>query len=202
MNIFCIYLNCIIWTSIIIEETKSFIILSNLFSSSKLNFLPVPTASLVKTQDDTFLSKELSPIESLLIEDVTCREEKNEHYKRSALRVVKICTSILLCVILFFATNISNKNNIVWATDDTKGMGCVAVHCSKDLSKCLSNGQCAQGLGCFIRCSTTRSDVATLGEGDCQVRCMDLYQNSLLDKFTECSLTKYQCYEPLDADPR
>ena len=100
-----------------------------------------------------------------------------------------------------------------------KGMSCVSAYCSRELSKCLSNPSCAQGLGCFIGCSTsdivkgtststgtgTNKGTSTIEhrtEGACQVRCMDLYQSPLLDDFTECSLTKNNCYECLKADDR
>lgn len=90
------------------------------------------------------------------------------------------------------------------ALDETKGMNCVAKNCSQELSKCLSDANCTRGLGCFISCSSM--DALKSGpnklEGSCQVRCMDLYQNSILDDFTECTLTNNRCYEPIKADNR
>ncbi len=93
------------------------------------------------------------------------------------------------------------------------GMACVAEHCSSPLSRCLSDLTCAKGLGCFMNCAMndalasekniyTKGIVTMRSEGACQVRCMDLYQNKLLDDFTECSLTKYRCYDALRADAR
>jgi len=79
------------------------------------------------------------------------------------------------------------------------GMACVAKHCSRELGECLSDRQCARGMGCFVGCVVNPQIEI---EGSCQVRCMDLYQNENLDKFTDCTLTRNKCYETLKADNR
>lgn len=91
------------------------------------------------------------------------------------------------------------------------GMACVSQSCSRQLSECLADSNCAKGLGCFSRCAakdaydkirSNRKDVDARIEGSCQVRCMDLYQNERLDDFTDCTLTKNRCYDVLKADAR
>lgn len=75
-------------------------------------------------------------------------------------------------------------------------MSCVMSHCSKELSACMSNPQCAQGLGCFMTCAAQKQ------EGACQVRCTDLHENEQLRRFTKCTLADRQCYPALAADAR
>mmetsp|Transcript_33455 Transcript_33455/g.72393 ORF Transcript_33455/g.72393 Transcript_33455/m.72393 type:complete len:488 (+) Transcript_33455:39-1502(+) len=91
-----------------------------------------------------------------------------------------------------------------FAMDDdvvSKGMSCVASKCSKQFASCISDKTCSNGMGCFVKCAAlphSQSDA----EGSCQVRCMDLYQNELLDDFTDCTLTNNACYKALDVDER
>ena len=126
-------------------------------------------------------------------------------YKNVAWESGKCRMSPSLCV----ANMLDSKSN----TNEKAvgGMGCIVANCPIEFSSCLANPKCASGLRCFIQCAisdatSTRSDNAleqqTRTEGSCQTRCMDLYQNTLLDEFTECSLTNNRCYPPLRSDHR
>ncbi len=114
-------------------------------------------------------------------------------------RVLAYCISLVIFLVPFAHTR-------TCFAQEAKGMNCVSKYCSQELSKCISDPKCARGLGCFINCSTIdilkNPTVKMKEEGVCQVRCMDLYQNSNLDDFTECTLTKNCCYEPIKSDER
>lgn len=161
------------------------------------------TRSSLLSSDD----KSNTPIKSTSV--------KASHVKYS--NWVKYTTLPLLLLLLSFSMPTNIQQNHHYQAVAEEGMTCVAKNCSKELSKCLSNPTCGQGLGCFIGCTTSdivknsSSRVAAVDElgkqpkiieGACQVRCMDLYQNHLLDDFTECSLTKNHCYPCLKADDR
>jgi violaxanthin de-epoxidase len=86
-------------------------------------------------------------------------------------------------------------------TSPLTGMACVANSCSTELKECLADPTCTKGLTCFVRC-VVNSKQEHAGEGVCQQRCMDLYENTLLKRFTECSITENKCYPALPADIR
>ena len=111
-----------------------------------------------------------------------------------------------LILFMFTLSGLPYQNLLIkpsFATETT-GMVCVTQHCTSQLSKCLSDSDCSKGLGCFVACAAKDSigSTAINKEGSCQVRCMDLHENELLNEFTECSLTQNRCYAPLKADVR
>lgn len=74
------------------------------------------------------------------------------------------------------------------------GMVCATKNCIRELKNCMTDKSCAPGLACLLSCRFREN------EGDCQVRCMDLYENRAMEELTECTLTKNSCYPPLPAD--
>jgi hypothetical protein len=84
------------------------------------------------------------------------------------------------------------------------GMSCVAEHCSEKLSKCLSDGNCSRGMGCFVKCAAIDSIgyTAENEQGLCQARCMDLHESSVMNEFAHCAMAQYKCIDPLPADLR
>jgi len=114
-----------------------------------------------------------------------------------------LLTSVILSILIAFSGLPSDYLEIQPTYAVGGGMACVANHCSAKLSQCLSDPKCAQGLGCFMGCAAKDAIHSNqMSEGSCQVRCMDLYQNKLLDDFTDCSLTENHCYDALKADTR
>jgi hypothetical protein len=87
---------------------------------------------------------------------------------------------------------------------DNGGMSCVAEHCSDKLSKCLSDGNCSRGMGCFIKCAAQDSIGSTAKnlQGLCQARCMDLHESTVFNDFAHCAMAQNKCLEPLPADLR
>ena len=121
--------------------------------------------------------------------------------KRTANRK-NIFFQILFLVTIMFSIPPEYNMMLQPSFGSDKGMSCVTEKCGDRLTKCLSDSKCARGLGCFISCAARDSLNSNDSEGACQVRCMDLYENALLNEFTDCSLTKNKCYDPLKADMR
>jgi VDE lipocalin domain len=89
--------------------------------------------------------------------------------------------------------------------DAASGMVCVASKCGSVLQECVKDSTCLRGLGCFVACAanpTSATSGGPVGEGACQVRCVDLYECDKLNAFTKCTLTENSCYPALAADPR
>lgn len=186
MKLQYIYFYNAIWAYIFVS-TRSFI---------TPNYNPL---DLCPTQQHEKLKVRLSKFKSWSV--VKGKEEQEIDFLPPRKLCKRIASILFLTTILFASNNINER--ALGVDEAATGMRCVTSYCSKELSQCLSNGSCAQGLGCFMGCATTDAVKGNVGnEGACQVRCMDLYQNKLLDEFTECSLTKNRCYEPLQADQK
>lgn len=84
------------------------------------------------------------------------------------------------------------------------GMSCVAENCAGKLSKCLSDGNCSRGMGCFVKCAAMDYIVSSSknAQGLCQARCMDLHESSVFNDFAHCAMTQNKCIDPIPADLR
>jgi len=140
-------------------------------------------------------------------------KKKRLTFSSRIVSIIKISCILLLSTLFISIPNAANTlpsldfSNVLMKQHTfavENGIGCVATQCLKELSKCLSNAQSAHGLGCFIICSTndiiqTSRDASKQRnnersgklEGSCEVQSIVLYQNKLLDDFTECSLMKF-----------
>jgi VDE lipocalin domain len=90
---------------------------------------------------------------------------------------------------------------VAHAADAASGMMCVTSNCGSILQECVKDSTCLRGLGCFVACAANPDASAAMGEGACQVRCVDLYECDTLNAFTKCTLTDNGCYPALAADP-
>jgi hypothetical protein len=79
-------------------------------------------------------------------------------------------------------------------------MICASQNCQTQLTRCMNDKTCATGLACLLGCQLHRNSNAD--EGNCQVRCMDLYENEAMQALTDCALTDHQCYPPSEADAK
>ncbi|KAL2345857.1 hypothetical protein Fmac_007142 [Flemingia macrophylla] len=59
--------------------------------------------------------------------------------------------------------------------------------CRVELAKCLSNPSCAANIACLQTCNN-RPD-----ETECQIKCGDLFENSVVDEFNECAVSRKKC---------
>jgi hypothetical protein len=67
-----------------------------------------------------------------------------------------LCAMYMLFTV---ALNPSVENTHIQSAVASNGgaMSCVAEHCSEKLSKCLSDGNCSRGMGCFVKCAAMDS---------------------------------------------
>ncbi|KHN35342.1 Violaxanthin de-epoxidase, chloroplastic [Glycine soja] len=73
------------------------------------------------------------------------------------------------------------------AVDALKTCACLLKDCRIELAKCLSNPSCAANIACLQTCNN-RPD-----ETECQIKCGDLFENSVVDEFNECAVSRKKC---------
>ncbi|XP_058103275.1 violaxanthin de-epoxidase, chloroplastic isoform X2 [Magnolia sinica] len=73
------------------------------------------------------------------------------------------------------------------AVDALKTCTCLLKECKVELAKCISNPSCAANIACLQTCNN-RPD-----ETECQIKCGDLFENSVVDEFNECAVSRKKC---------
>ncbi|PKI36003.1 hypothetical protein CRG98_043578 [Punica granatum] len=79
------------------------------------------------------------------------------------------------------------------AVDALKTCACLLKECRVELAKCIANPGCAASVACLQTCNN-RPD-----ETECQIKCGDLFENSTVDEFNECAVSRKKCV-PRKAD--
>ncbi|KAL1313221.1 hypothetical protein AAHE18_16G097000 [Arachis hypogaea] len=79
------------------------------------------------------------------------------------------------------------------AVDALKTCTCLLKECRIELVRCLSNPSCAANVACLQTCNN-RPD-----ETECQIKCGDLFENSVVDEFNECAVSRKKCV-PMKSD--
>ncbi|CAA7053322.1 unnamed protein product [Microthlaspi erraticum] len=73
------------------------------------------------------------------------------------------------------------------AVDALKTCACLLKECRIELAKCIANPSCAANVACLQTCNN-RPD-----ETECQIKCGDLFANSVVDEFNECAVSRKKC---------
>ncbi|XP_020111643.1 violaxanthin de-epoxidase, chloroplastic [Ananas comosus] len=73
------------------------------------------------------------------------------------------------------------------AADALKTCTCLLKECRVELAKCIANPSCAANIACLQTCND-RPD-----ETECQIKCGDLFENSVVDEFNECAVSRKKC---------
>lgn len=73
------------------------------------------------------------------------------------------------------------------AVDALKTCTCLLKECRIELAKCIANPSCAANVACLQTCNN-RPD-----ETECQIKCGDLFENSVVDQFNECAVSRKKC---------
>ncbi|KAH6803959.1 non-photochemical quenching 1 [Perilla frutescens var. frutescens] len=73
------------------------------------------------------------------------------------------------------------------ATDALKTVTCLLKECRLELAKCIANPSCAANVACLNTCNN-RPD-----ETECQIKCGDLFANSVVDEFNDCAVSRKKC---------
>ena len=64
---------------------------------------------------------------------------------------------------------------------------CLLQNCGKELAKCVTDEKCLEDLVCLQGC------FGQPDEGDCQIRCGDLYASQAVGTFNTCAVTEKSC---------
>ncbi|KAL5566776.1 hypothetical protein UlMin_029940 [Ulmus minor] len=94
------------------------------------------------------------------------------------LHLIKL-VGLLACTLMF----IPSAN----AVDALKTCSCLLKECRIELAKCIANPSCAANVACLQTCNN-RPD-----ETECQIKCGDLFENSVVDEFNECAVSRKKC---------
>ncbi|XP_051120173.1 violaxanthin de-epoxidase, chloroplastic-like isoform X2 [Andrographis paniculata] len=73
------------------------------------------------------------------------------------------------------------------AVDALKVCSCLLKGCRLELAKCIANPSCAANVACLQTCNN-RPD-----ETECQIKCGDLFENSVVDEFNNCAVSQKKC---------
>ncbi|KAG6389194.1 hypothetical protein SASPL_150653 [Salvia splendens] len=73
------------------------------------------------------------------------------------------------------------------AVDALKTCTCLLKECRIELAKCIANPSCAANVACLNTCNN-RPD-----ETECQIKCGDLFANSVVDEFNDCAVSRKKC---------
>lgn len=73
------------------------------------------------------------------------------------------------------------------AADTLKTCACLLKECRVELAKCIANPSCAANIACLQTCND-RPD-----ETECQINCGNLFENSVVDDFNECAVSRKKC---------
>lgn len=98
--------------------------------------------------------------------------------ERNNLECLKLA-GILLCALLVIPS--------ADAVDALKTCTCLLKECRLELAKCIANPSCAANVACLQTCNN-RPD-----ETECQIKCGDLFENSVVDEFNECAVSRKKC---------
>ncbi|CAD5178864.1 violaxanthin de-epoxidase, chloroplastic-like [Musa acuminata AAA Group] len=92
---------------------------------------------------------------------------------------VTTITGLLACTLLFVPS--------AEAVDSLKTCSCLLKECRVELAKCIANPSCAANVACLQTCND-RPD-----ETECQIKCGDLFENSVVDEFNDCAVSRKKC---------
>ncbi|PIN19955.1 Violaxanthin de-epoxidase [Handroanthus impetiginosus] len=73
------------------------------------------------------------------------------------------------------------------AVDALKVCTCLLRECRLELTKCIANPSCAANIACLQTCNN-RPD-----ETECQIKCGDLFENTVVDEFNDCAVSRKKC---------
>ncbi|KAF3783452.1 Violaxanthin de-epoxidase [Nymphaea thermarum] len=73
------------------------------------------------------------------------------------------------------------------AVDALKTCACLLKECRLELASCIANPACAANIACLQTCNN-RPD-----ETECQIKCGDLFENTVVDQFNECAVSRKKC---------
>ncbi|KAI7748776.1 hypothetical protein M8C21_022780 [Ambrosia artemisiifolia] len=146
-----------------------------LFRSYKMNYLSDYLTPLSHC-------KEKSPICSIsAFEEM----ERFDLRKGAALILQKQWRQFIQMAIILVCTFVVIPN--VDAVDALKTCTCLLKECRIELAKCIANPSCAANVACLQTCNN-RPD-----ETECQIKCGDLFENSVVDQFNECAVSRKKC---------
>ncbi|GKB17212.1 violaxanthin de-epoxidase, chloroplastic, partial [Tanacetum coccineum] len=158
-----------------IQSTHGFYKLFQLFRSYKISCLPDSkySAALSHCKVKSPIDESFEEIERFDLRKGVPLIFKNQWRQFIQLAIVLACTFIVI--------------PRVDAVDALKTCTCLLKECRIELAKCIANPSCAANVACLQTCNN-RPD-----ETECQIKCGDLFENSVVDQFNECAVSRKKC---------
>ncbi|KAI5058406.1 hypothetical protein GOP47_0026576 [Adiantum capillus-veneris] len=75
----------------------------------------------------------------------------------------------------------------IQAVDALKTCTCLLKECRVELARCIADPKCAANVACLQTCNNKPD------ETECQIGCGDLFENSVVDQFNECAVSRKKC---------
>ncbi|KAF3452412.1 hypothetical protein FNV43_RR02845 [Rhamnella rubrinervis] len=150
-------------------------------------FLFRKTQEISSSFSTTASKNEVAPETQNLVRTVIyclAEEVSNAFKEWRQLHLMKIA-GFLACTLLV----IPSAN----AVDALKTCACLLKECRIELAECIGNPSCAANIACLQTCNN-RPD-----ETECQIKCGDLFENSVVDEFNECAVSRKKCV-PMKSD--
>eukprot|EP00252_Welwitschia_mirabilis_P023197 TRINITY_DN650_c0_g1_i3.p1 TRINITY_DN650_c0_g1~~TRINITY_DN650_c0_g1_i3.p1 ORF type:complete len:491 (-),score=115.71 TRINITY_DN650_c0_g1_i3:538-2010(-) len=98
---------------------------------------------------------------------------------------VKSCLMAILAEFVMLHTFFANPS--AYAADALKTCACLLKECRVEFARCITDPACAANIACLQSCNN-RPD-----ETECQIKCGDLFENNVVDKFNECAVSRKNC---------
>mmetsp|Transcript_5103 Transcript_5103/g.14822 ORF Transcript_5103/g.14822 Transcript_5103/m.14822 type:complete len:452 (-) Transcript_5103:239-1594(-) len=73
------------------------------------------------------------------------------------------------------------------ATDSKAIVGCLFSKCQLPLAKCIANPKCLANVVCINTCNGRDDEI------ECQIKCGDLFENSVVGEFNKCVVSEMAC---------
>ncbi|KAK2638110.1 hypothetical protein Ddye_025905 [Dipteronia dyeriana] len=96
----------------------------------------------------------------------------------SQLQLMKVA-GVLACMFLVIPS--------AGAVDALKTCTCLLKECRLELAKCIANPSCAANVTCLQTCNNRPDEI------ECQIKCGDLFENSVVDEFNDCAVSRKKC---------
>jgi len=85
------------------------------------------------------------------------------------------------------ALSLSSVSAPALAADSSAIVGCLFTKCQVPLTKCIANPKCLANVACINTCNGRPDEIG------CQIKCGDLFENSVVGEFNKCAITTMGC---------
>lgn len=127
-------------------------------------------------------------------EDVTPRDHTRPHERslnavlEDFVQSARRSAQSLALAVAIGATAITQTPSVAQAVSDPGAIvSCLVQKCPVPLGKCILNPKCLANVACINTCNGREDEI------DCQIKCGDLFENSVVGEFNKCAVSDMSC---------